>query len=145
MDKTKQFLSHIGYRLRDHGGGILSYAQKYYLEAVSNYDGTFKMLRWNWAAFLGPLYWLTYRRLYQAALVVLSLSALGRVFPPSFYLWVIFGVHIFFGMYGTTYYLSWVIDRIQKDKKPLGVDPQLPIIICVIVEIYSVYIFLNRG
>jgi hypothetical protein len=70
----------------------------YYLEAFKKLDATNSMISWNWAACLGGLFWMLYRKMYVYALIafagifVLSLVTGGLGGLLSIIVWIAFGV-----------------------------------------------------
>ena len=133
------FLEHISPRTHRQPLRV----SQYYLEAVKKYDGSFRCITWNWAAFLGSIYWMVYRRLYLHALVFLfGKIILGILFARLGLLPFIIP-HIFLGMFGTTLYLDFTMNRIKQEKLPLGTDGAFACLVFMIVEIATVAVILR--
>ena len=116
---------------------------EYYLKAVKAYDGSFKFIAWNWAAFFGSIYWMVYRRLYLPALIFLFAKIIFGVFFARLGVLPFIIPHIFLGMFGTTFYVDFTVNRIKEKKRPLGTDGAFAVLIFMIVEIATVAVILR--
>ena len=136
------FESHIDAPLSDQLLG----SKSYYLKGREEYDGSFKFISWNWAAFFGTIYWLVYRRLYKVALVMIGINLSFRLLPFKTIVVISILVRIFLGAFGTTLYFQFIEKRIQSNQKPLGCDTKLSFIIFFIFELttFLYIIYLNR-
>jgi hypothetical protein len=138
MNYKELFIEHVS------GNGVVKFFSAslfYYLEARQDYDGEFKFLRWNWAAFLGSFYWMVYRRLYKEALVVVGIKLLFAILAPRIAFFLTILLHILLGMFGTTLYIQSIEKRIQNHQKPLGVDSSFSFALFFIVEAMVLFFY----
>lgn len=73
----------------------------YYKTNWENQGSDKVFIRWNWAAFLFPCYWLIYRKMFSYTLFIILAYLLSALIPYSFIL-----IHIFMGCLGNYLYFK---------------------------------------
>ncbi|WP_454053092.1 DUF2628 domain-containing protein [Clostridium sp. Marseille-Q7071] len=100
---------------------------------------------WNWAAFLFPLHWMGYRKMYVYVIVTMLISLfLYLITPKPLVPLIALVVSIFGGVYGNKLYYNHAIKKITKIKENEANDKYVNsrIVDCGGTNIIIVFVFI---